>query len=161
MKNLHALLFAAAFASMMPSTATLCSEEVIACSEESTEIEPVVIPVSETTNTPETVNTTQKIKSAINTATHTITKNKNLLISLTANVGVWGLLAGAQGSHSLKKIKRVLVQSNNGFVFTQLNKGIKNNRIMMATSLAAVSISAALIADEQSTEFRKLPLKNN
>ena len=120
MKSLQKLLLAIAFVSIMPSAELLCSEK---------SIELTVI-------TPEDK---KKFKQNLFESQKNLSK---IYLNLAATVfGSYGAIAGAQGSHSLKKIKRNLTKASTMTPETlaQLNKGIKNNRIVMGASLAAVA----------------------
>jgi hypothetical protein len=128
MKNLQRLLIAAAFAYIMPS--------IIVCSEEPTK----TIALESATPTATSIWDIDPLKTA-------------LMVTVSIQSGLFGFIAGAQGSHSLKKIKRHLTKateqkaysSTEETILKQLNKGIRNNRIGMAASLALVASPFAII----------------
>lgn len=140
MKNLQKLLIAAAFASVMPSTIIICSEETaevpVTSSEESTE-----------TSSPTRVKVINVHQSDI----ENFIKGA-LILGVPVQCGLFGMIASLQGSHSLKKVKRALALnkdlSASGLKYninTMLSKGIRNNRIGMAVSLATIASPFAIL----------------
>lgn len=154
MKNLQRLLFVAAFISMTPSARLFCEDEPV---------QPIIIETTKpkTEQLPSEESTVAvanyDISQSINTVKNNLIKNKELLPNIGTVLGSYGLIAGAQGSHSLKKVKRNLIKVT-PFIsetLTQLNKGIKRNRIMMGISCVALLASFAAV------KFEKINKQNN
>src|ERR1044071_8846972 len=104
MKNLQALLCSAAFVSMMPSTIVLCSDEVTAWPEESTE--------ASTIERNQSVHT-RLIIITIDKETADKSFKNFLMHAVPTQLGLFGTIAGAAGSHSLKKVKRTIAKATN------------------------------------------------
>lgn len=161
MKNLQRLLLAATFMSIIPSTGIFCEDmptlEQPSGQEEADSPKPVTPLFAKAHPMDEPNNPLQSIKSALNNAAHTIKKEALILSLIGIDAGVVSFIAGAQGSHSLKKAKNNLRFSKEitdadilAKALAPLNKGITSNRRLMAFSFVIGTLSATSTINEMS-----------